>query len=117
MQRMTPRTKKAFDIFVNNANIGGLHQHDWQRFYRFVRTAHRYRSQIWEQEVTQALVEVGFSEKYAVDIGAIYTHCWQMLSRSSHPKEAKERRRRLREQLETEIADARQRREKRDFQE
>ena len=99
MARMAPYTKKAFDIFVMHANKSGLHQTDWERFYQFVRTAHRYRSQIWEQDVKLALIEEGFSEEYARKLCMVYRHCWQMLSSFSSPWAAKAWRERIREEV------------------
>ena len=46
-------------------------------------------SQIWVEDVKEALIEEGFSEEYAGDISVIYEHCWQMLSPHSSPKAAK----------------------------
>ena len=89
MARMAPRTKKAFDFFVDHANKIALHPNDWDRFYKFVRTAHRYRSRIWEQDVKQALIEAGFGEDYARKLCIVYTHCWRMLNPRS-PMEEKE---------------------------
>ena len=89
MAKMGPRTKRAFDFFVAHANRGGLHPFDWDRFYRFVRTARRYRSQIWEQDVKQALVEAGFGEDHARELSIVYSHCWRMIAYRS-PMEAKE---------------------------
>ena len=89
MARMAPKTKRAFDFFVAEANKGGLHPNDWDRFYKFVRTAHRYGSQIWEQDVKQALIKAGFGEDYARELCIVYSHCWRMLSGFRSPMAAK----------------------------
>lgn len=89
--KMGPKTQQAFDFFVEHANKSGLHSLDWGRFYRFVHIAHRYRSQMWEQDIKQALVEAGFFEDHARYLSDVYTHCWRMLGNAS-PMEAKERR-------------------------
>ncbi len=99
MARMAPKTKKAFDFFVDHANKGGLHPNDWDRFYRFVHTAHRYRSQIWEQDVKQALIKEGSFEEDARYLSTVYCHCWRMLGGFRSPMEAKERRRRVDEEI------------------
>lgn len=99
MARMAPKTKRAFDFFVAHANKSGLHQYDWERFYEFVRTAYRYHSPIWEQDVKQALIKEGFSEEYARDLCIVYSHCWQMLSGFSSPMAAREWRRQVRKEI------------------
>ena len=105
MARMAPKTKTAFDFFVDHANKGGLHPNDWDRFYKFVRIAHRYRSQIWEQDVKQALIKEGFFEEDARYLSTVYCHCWRMLSGFRSPMAAKEWRR----WVDEEIADAKRR--------
>ena len=102
MARMAPEMKEVFDFFVDHANKSGLHPLDWERFYQIVRTAYRHRSQIWEQDVKQALINEGFSEEYARELCIVYTHCWRTLSGFSSPMAAKESRRQVRK----EIADA-----------
>ena len=84
---MSPNTKEAFEQFAEHANRSGLLPYDWQRFYRFVRVAFRCRSKIWEQEVEQALITVGFNKEYANELCTIYCHCWRMLSKFDSPKE------------------------------
>ena len=98
MARMAPKTKRAFDFFVAHANKGGLHPNDWDQFYRFVRIAYRYRSQIWEQDVKQALIKEAFFEEDARYLSTVYCHCWRMLGGFRSPMAAKEWRRQAREE-------------------
>ena len=99
MARMAPKTKRVFEFFVEDANKTGLHPTDWRRFYTFVQTARRYRSQIWEQDVKKALMGAGFDEDYARHLSDIYCHCWRMLSAFSSPVAAAEWRRRTDEEI------------------
>ena len=108
MARMAPKTKRAFDFFVAEANKIALHPTDWGRFYDFVKTAYRYERSdppIWEQDVKQALIEAGFGEDYASKLCIVYVHCWRMLSSFPSPMAAKAWRRRVDE----EIAEAKRR--------
>lgn len=66
--------------------------------YRFVRIAYRYRSQLWEQDVKQALIEAGFGEDYSRELCIVYAHCWRMIGFFDSPMAAKEWRRQAREE-------------------
>ena len=72
--KLPPKARKFFDGFVNLANKGALHHLDWQRFYIFVRTAHRVRLRLHEVDISYLLVREGFDEESARHIADIYEH-------------------------------------------
>lgn len=65
-------------IFLRLANKGGLHPYDWQRFYGFIATCHRFSVQLAVTDLAQLLRSQGFQD--AGYISEVYEHGREILS-------------------------------------
>jgi hypothetical protein len=64
----------ALRLFAVQANKSSLHPLDWERFYRFVVSAHQFRKGWNHSDVKRLLVEYGFTESRARDLSEAYWH-------------------------------------------
>ena len=79
MRKFSDSTQKKFDQFVQHANKTLLHPYDWKRFYLFIRQCHSERIKIKESDLTDWLVDAGFSPEMAGNLYSVYSHCRAIL--------------------------------------
>jgi len=72
--KLPPKSRQAFDSFLSIAGKPILYLGDWHRFYAFIQVCHRTRVTFTYPQLKDALVENGFSDKYASYIEDIGMH-------------------------------------------
>lgn len=81
---LSPTMQRAFDSFAIGPDgrpmVGASNPRDDERFYAFVRVCHHHRRRLSEIDVSQLLLGVGFPEDEANEWGAIFHHCYGVLS-------------------------------------
>lgn|SRR5487761_731941 len=80
-------TEAALRLFAIQSNKKSLHPLDWERFYRFIVSAHQFRKRWNHSDVKRLLESYGFSENKAKGLAEIYWHarCSLHLSKSLAP--------------------------------
>lgn len=82
MKKLPKRTKCFFDQFINAAEKElPHHPSDWQRFYDFVHAAHQGRTNLFESQLKELLLNAGFPADSASDLASIYHHGRRLLKR------------------------------------
>lgn len=71
---LSPKVRKAFDLFVNTSNKSNLHQSDWNHFYYFCKLCHIYSGTIHEESVLKLLAIVGFTTENARNLATVFEH-------------------------------------------
>jgi hypothetical protein len=82
--KLPPRTKTIFDTFILHAPKDHLHQDEWDLFYRFINACHGFRVKLDEEELVALLLEAGFTEKLARELGNVYYHIRTYLKDYKH---------------------------------
>lgn len=72
--QISRKTRIVFDDFISQANKNMLHPDDWERFYLFIRIAHRYRIKINADQMEYILHTEGFEGTQAAKLALIYDH-------------------------------------------
>lgn len=65
----------ALKLFAANANKLSLHPLDWERFYRFVVSAHQFRKGWNHNDIRRLLEGYGFPSDRAQALAEAYWHC------------------------------------------
>ena len=78
-------SESALRLFAAQANKSSLHPLDWERFYRFVVSAHQFRKAWSHTDVKHILEKLGFPTEMATELAEAYWHgrCSLHLSRNS----------------------------------
>jgi len=74
----------ALKVFAAQANKNSLHPLDWERFYRFIVSAHQFRKGWNHSDIRQLLEGYGFTSDKAKDLAEAYWHGRCSLHLSKH---------------------------------
>jgi len=74
MEPLPPTTEKALNRFIKEADKKTLSPNDWARFYRFIRTCHRYQVKVNLIHLKGILLLSGFPPPVSQDLVYIYEH-------------------------------------------
>lgn len=64
--------RRLLDAFVDMANLRGLHPLDWERFYKVIRYAHRYRMAMTPEDLFGELIRRGVPDVMARELSKYY---------------------------------------------
>lgn len=79
MNELSPFTHEAFEQFAGLANKGNLHPKDWDRFYQFVITCHRYQLKRTGHQLRPLFQRAGFGPYWVDEMVSAYDHCRAVL--------------------------------------